>query len=141
MRVKYIGESFYVEGLTDGNIYDVVEIDGPYLRVIDDSDEDYLYAISNPGPPDMSGPGGEWEIIEDENGKLKACSGWTDIFIYPGYRFKVLDALITNFHLPESTLIMLVSALAGREHILAAYEEAVRERYRFFSFGDAMFIH
>ena len=72
--------------------------------------------------------------------RTKACSGWTDIFIYPGYRFKVLDALITNFHLPESTLIMLVSALAGREHILAAYEEAVRERYRFFSFGDAMII-
>ncbi len=76
-----------------------------------------------------------------EDGALKACAGWTDIFIYPGYRFKVLDALITNFHLPESTLIMLVSALAGREHILAAYEEAVRERYRFFSFGDAMFIY
>ena len=75
-----------------------------------------------------------------EDGTLKACAGWTNIFIYPGYRFKVLDALITNFHLPESTLIMLVSALAGREHVLAAYEEAVRERYRFFSFGDAMFI-
>lgn len=75
-----------------------------------------------------------------EDGALKACAGWTDIFIYPGYRFKVLDALVTNFHLPESTLVMLVSALAGREHILAAYEEAVRERYRFFSFGDAMFI-
>ena len=67
--------------------------------------------------------------------------GWTDIFIYPGYRFKVTDALITNFHLPESTLIMLVSALAGREHILDAYRQAVEERYRFFSFGDAMFIH
>ena len=76
----------------------------------------------------------------DENGKLKECSGWTEIFIYPGYKFKVLDCLITNFHLPESTLIMLVSALAGREHVLAAYEEAVKERYRFFSFGDAMFI-
>ena len=75
-----------------------------------------------------------------EDGTLKASAGWTSIFIYPGYRFKVLDALITNFHLPESTLIMLVSALAGREHVLAAYEEAVRERYRFFSFGDAMFI-
>ena len=75
-----------------------------------------------------------------EDGTLKASAGWTDIFIYPGYRFKVLDALVTNFHLPESTLVMLVSALAGREHILAAYEEAVRERYRFFSFGDAMFI-
>ena len=74
------------------------------------------------------------------NGHLKAQSGWTDIFIYPGYRFKILDCLITNFHLPESTLIMLVSALAGREHVLAAYEEAVKERYRFFSFGDAMFI-
>ena len=72
---------------------------------------------------------------------MQASAGWTNIFIYPGYRFKVTDALITNFHLPESTLIMLVSALAGREHILAAYEEAVRERYRFFSFGDAMFIH
>ena len=80
------------------------------------------------------------ESAADENGLLKPCSGWTDIFIYPGYRFKVLDGLITNFHLPESTLLMLVSALAGREHILAAYEEAVRERYRFFSFGDAMFI-
>jgi len=74
------------------------------------------------------------------DGTLSECSGWTSIFIYPGYKFKVLDALITNFHLPQSTLIMLVSALAGREHILAAYEEAVRERYRFFSFGDAMFI-
>ncbi len=74
------------------------------------------------------------------DGTLKACSGNTEIFIYPGYKFKVLDALITNFHLPKSTLIMLVSALAGREHVLAAYEEAVKERYRFFSFGDAMFI-
>lgn len=80
------------------------------------------------------------ESAADENGHLEAKSGWTEIFIYPGYRFKVLDALITNFHLPESTLIMLVSALAGREHVLAAYEEAVKERYRFFSFGDAMFI-
>ena len=80
------------------------------------------------------------ESAADENGRLKACSGWTDIFIYPGYQFKILDALITNFHLPESTLVMLVSALAGRDHALAAYEEAVRERYRFFSFGDAMFI-
>lgn len=74
------------------------------------------------------------------DGTLKACSGWTDIFIYPGYQFKILDALITNFHLPESTLVMLVSALAGREHVMHAYEEAVKERYRFFSFGDAMFI-
>lgn len=71
---------------------------------------------------------------------LQACSGWTDIFIYPGYPFQVVNALITNFHLPKSTLVMLVSALAGREHILAAYEEAIAERYRFFSFGDAMFI-
>jgi S-adenosylmethionine:tRNA ribosyltransferase-isomerase len=75
-----------------------------------------------------------------EDGHMEARAGWTNIFIYPGYRFKALDGLITNFHLPESTLIMLVSALAGREHVLAAYEEAVRERYRFFSFGDAMFI-
>ena len=75
-----------------------------------------------------------------EDGSMEAKAGWTKIFIYPGYRFKVLDGLITNFHLPESTLIMLVSALAGREHVLAAYQEAVRERYRFFSFGDAMFI-
>ncbi len=75
-----------------------------------------------------------------EDGHMEAWAGWTKIFIYPGYRFKVMDALITNFHLPESTLIMLVSALAGRERVLAAYEEAVRERYRFFSFGDAMFI-
>ncbi len=80
------------------------------------------------------------ESAADENGHLEAGSGWTDIFIYPGYRFKCVDALITNFHLPQSTLVMLVSALAGREHILAAYEEAVRERYRFFSFGDAMLI-
>ena len=76
-----------------------------------------------------------------EDGRMEAKAGWTNIFIYPGYRFKVLDALITNFHLPESTLIMLVSALAGRENVLAAYEEAVREQYRFFSFGDAMFIY
>lgn len=80
------------------------------------------------------------ESAADENGHLEAKSGWTQIFIYPGYKFKVLDCLITNFHLPESTLIMLVSALAGREHVLASYEEAVKERYRFFSFGDAMFI-
>lgn len=80
------------------------------------------------------------ESAADENGRLRECSGWTEIFIYPGYKFKVLDCLITNFHLPESTLIMLVSALAGREHVLAAYEEAIKERYRFFSFGDAMFI-
>ena len=81
------------------------------------------------------------ESAADEQGKLHACSGNTEIFIYPGYRFKVLDALITNFHLPESTLAMLVSALAGREQVLHAYAEAVKERYRFFSFGDAMFIH
>lgn len=80
------------------------------------------------------------ESAADDSGVLCACSGDTNIFIYPGYRFKMTDALITNFHLPESTLIMLVSALAGREHVLAAYEEAVRERYRFFSFGDAMLI-
>lgn len=80
------------------------------------------------------------ESFAKENGTLEACSGWTDIFIYPGYKFKCIDALITNFHLPESTLIMLVSALAGRENILNAYKTAVEERYRFFSFGDAMFI-
>ncbi len=80
------------------------------------------------------------ESAADENGLLKSGSGWTDIFIYPGYQFKILDALITNFHLPKSTLIMLVSALAGRENVLHAYEEAVQERYRFFSFGDAMLI-
>lgn len=79
------------------------------------------------------------ESAADENGMLKECCGNTDIFIYPGYRFKVLDCLITNFHLPESTLVMLVSALAGREHVLAAYQEAIREKYRFFSFGDACF--
>ena len=71
---------------------------------------------------------------------LTPQSGWTDIFIYPGYEFKVMDALITNFHLPESTLLMLVSAFAGRERVMAAYEEAVKEKYRFFSFGDAMFL-
>ena len=75
-----------------------------------------------------------------EDGHMEAKSGWTDIYIYPGYKFKVMDGLVTNFHLPESTLIMLVSAFAGREHVLAAYAEAVRERYRFFSFGDAMFL-
>ncbi|MBE5982186.1 MAG: tRNA preQ1(34) S-adenosylmethionine ribosyltransferase-isomerase QueA [Paenibacillaceae bacterium] len=80
------------------------------------------------------------ESASTQDGILKAGSGWTEIFIYPGYRFKILDCLITNFHLPESTLIMLVSALAGRDHVLHAYEEAVRERYRFFSFGDAMFL-
>ena len=80
------------------------------------------------------------ESAADENGRLKACCNNTEIFIYPGYKFKILDALITNFHLPESTLIMLVSALAGRENVLAAYEEAIKERYRFFSFGDAMYI-
>lgn len=80
------------------------------------------------------------ESATDENGILQAKSGWTDIFIYPGYQFKMLDALITNFHLPESTLLMLVSALAGKEKIMHAYEEAVKERYRFFSFGDAMII-
>ena len=80
------------------------------------------------------------ESAADENGFLSEKSGWTEIFIYPGYRFKVIDALITNFHLPESTLVMLVSALAGREQVLHAYEDAVKERYRFFSFGDAMFV-
>lgn len=80
------------------------------------------------------------ESAADESGHLEACSGWTEIFIYPGYRFKVLDSLITNFHLPESTLVMLVSALAGREHVLDAYKIAVEEKYRFFSFGDAMLI-
>lgn len=80
------------------------------------------------------------ESAADENGRLKECSGWTEIFIYPGYKFKLIDCLITNFHLPQSTLVMLVSALAGREHVLASYEEAVKEEYRFFSFGDAMFI-
>ncbi len=80
------------------------------------------------------------ESAAGEDGAVKAGSGWTDIFIYPGYRFKVLDGLVTNFHLPESTLVMLVSALAGREHVLNAYKEAIEERYRFFSFGDAMFI-
>ena len=80
------------------------------------------------------------ESFAEEDGTVAAGSRWTDIFIYPGYRFKCIDALITNFHLPESTLIMLVSALAGRENVLRAYETAVKERYRFFSFGDAMFI-
>ena len=81
------------------------------------------------------------ESAARESGKIEAKSGWTDIFIYPGFEFKVMDALITNFHLPESTLLMLVSALSSREKILNAYEEAVKEKYRFFSFGDAMFIH
>ena len=80
------------------------------------------------------------ESVADENGFMRATSGWTDIFIYPGYQFKVVDSLITNFHLPESTLLMLVSALSTRENMLHAYEVAVQEQYRFFSFGDAMFI-
>jgi S-adenosylmethionine:tRNA ribosyltransferase-isomerase len=80
------------------------------------------------------------ESFASEDGFVKASSGWTDIFIYPGYRFKVVDSLLTNFHLPESTLLMLVSALAGRERVLRAYEEAIGQRYRFFSFGDAMLI-
>ena len=80
------------------------------------------------------------ESFADEQGRFRETSGWTDIFIYPGYRFKAMDALVTNFHLPESTLVMLVSAFAGREHVLNAYRTAVQERYRFFSFGDAMFI-
>ena len=80
------------------------------------------------------------ESLADEDGTCTEKSAWTDIFIYPGYRFKAMDALVTNFHLPESTLVMLVSAFAGREHILNAYQTAVQERYRFFSFGDAMFI-
>lgn len=80
------------------------------------------------------------ESAADKDGKVRECSGWTEIFIYPGYSFRVMDGLITNFHLPESTLLMLVSALAGRERVLSAYEEAVKEKYRFFSFGDAMYI-
>lgn len=80
------------------------------------------------------------ESIMSLYGEFKECSGWTDIFIYPGYQFKAIDHLITNFHLPKSTLVMLVSALAGKEHILHAYREAVKEEYRFFSFGDSMFI-
>lgn len=81
------------------------------------------------------------ESWSNEDGTMEAKAGWTNIYIYPGYRFKIMDALVTNFHLPESTLIMLVSAFAGRENVLGAYEEAVKERYRFFSFGDAMFLH
>jgi len=81
------------------------------------------------------------ESLVNDDGTFEAKSGWTDIFIYPGYTFKAMDALVTNFHLPESTLVMLVSAFAGREHVLNAYEEAVKQRYRFFSFGDAMFIY
>ena len=81
------------------------------------------------------------ESFAREDGHMEPSAGWTDIFIYPGYKFKVMGGLVTNFHLPESTLIMLVSAFAGREHILNAYNEAVRERYRFFSFGDAMFLY
>ena len=80
------------------------------------------------------------ESAADADGMLRECCGDTEIFIYPGYQFKVLDGLITNFHLPESTLVMLVSALAGRENVLSAYQKAIEERYRFFSFGDCMFI-
>ena len=81
------------------------------------------------------------ESLVNPDGTFEEKSKWTDIFIYPGYTFRAMDALITNFHLPESTLVMLVSAFAGRDHILHAYEEAVKERYRFFSFGDAMFLY
>ena len=80
------------------------------------------------------------ETIMNNYGEFKECHGWTDIFIYPGYTFKAIDALITNFHLPKSTLVMLVSALAGTDKIMAAYKEAINKKYRFFSFGDAMFI-
>ena len=80
------------------------------------------------------------ESLVNEDGTFTAKSKWTDIFIYPGYQFRAMDGLITNFHLPESTLVMLVSAFAGRENVLCAYEQAVQEKYRFFSFGDAMFI-
>ena len=80
------------------------------------------------------------ETVMTKYGKFRECSGWTDIFIYPGYKFKAVDRLITNFHLPKSTLVMLVSALAGKDNILNAYNIAVKEKYRFFSFGDAMFI-
>ena len=80
------------------------------------------------------------ESAAEAQGVISAKSGWTDIFIYPGYRFKIVDALVTNFHLPKSTLLMLISAFAGRKFVLHAYEEAVREKYRFFSFGDAMFL-
>ena len=80
------------------------------------------------------------ESLAKEDGTFEESSAWTEIFIYPGYRFKAMDALITNFHLPESTLVMLVSAFAGRENVLNAYKEAVEEKYRFFSFGDAMFL-
>ena len=81
-----------------------------------------------------------FKTVADENGVIHAGSGWTQIFIYPGYKFKAIDCLITNFHLPESTLLMLVSALAGRDNILNAYKTAVEEKYKFFSFGDAMLI-
>ena len=80
------------------------------------------------------------ETIMSLYGEFKECSGWTNIFIYPGYEFKAIDSLITNFHLPKSTLVMLVSALAGRDNIMNAYNEAIKEKYRFFSFGDSMFI-
>ena len=80
------------------------------------------------------------ESMSDENGVIHSGSKWTDIFIYPGYKFKMIDGLITNFHLPESTLLMLVSAFAGKDNVMKAYEEAVKEKYRFFSFGDAMIL-
>ena len=80
------------------------------------------------------------ETVVDANGKIRPCNGWSDIFIYPGYKFKAIDGLITNFHLPKSTLIMLVCAFAGKEKVFKAYKEAINEKYRFFSFGDAMLI-
>lgn len=114
-----------------------------YFEISDESIEKILNAKKNGGRVIAVGTTScrTIESATDDNGNFVRKSGWTDIFIYPGYKFHVLDALITNFHLPESTLIMLVSALAGRENVLNAYNAAISEKYRFFSFGDAMFIY
>ena len=119
---------------------------GRYSSEDDEEDRSIQGSPEVTGNPEFTGSSEVTGSTENTNGSgftglLHACSGNTDIFIYPGYSFRVCDCLITNFHLPESTLIMLVSALAGREHVLEAYKKAVEERYRFFSFGDAMFIH
>ena len=111
--------------------------------MIDEKAADTINAAKRAGGRIICVGTASWRTLESaakEDGTIEPTSGWTDIFIYPGYRFKILDSLITNFHLPESTLLMLVSALAGREHVLAAYQEAIENKYRFFSFGDAMFI-
>lgn len=128
------GKHMYAVIVTGGKQYRVEKGDVIYVEKLD-AEAESTYTFDT-----VLAVGEEGSVKFGEQGMVQPGCDNTEIFIYPGYRFKVLDALITNFHLPESTLVMLVSALAGREHILHAYEEAIREKYRFFSFGDAMFI-